>query len=125
MRLRWWVLFSTMIAVIGGGSLGYIISTVWPDQTTIFSLPQLLFFSGLFITLCSATIPVVAYLNYRFAAPGWLQLDPVRLLRQGSWVGILGVVLAYLQISRALNVTVVLVLTAIFILVELFILSRG
>jgi hypothetical protein len=124
MRLRWWVLFSTMIAVIGGGLLGYLIYTVWPDQSTIFALPQLLFFSGLFITLSSGTIPIVAYLNYRFAAPGWLQLDPVRLLRQGCWVGLLGVLLAYLQLSSALSITVVLILITIFIFVELFILSR-
>ena len=69
-------------------------------------------------------MPVVVYLDYRFAKPAWLQQDKSRLLRQGSWVGFLGVLLAYLQLIRAVNWTIAAVLICVFILIELFFITR-
>ncbi|MCG3208241.1 MAG: hypothetical protein FOGNACKC_01844 [Anaerolineae bacterium] len=124
MRLRWWVLISTLLAVLSFGTLYYIITHLWPVPETVFAGPQLLFFGSVFVFLGSGAMLALAYLNYRFAGPGWLQRDSLRLLRQGAWVGLLGVILAYLQLVRALSVSVGLVLAAAFILIELFFLTR-
>jgi len=124
MRLRWWVLLSSFLAGLCLVTLYYIVTHFWPDPTSLFVLPQILFLLFLFVGVSAAFIPVVAYLNYRFATPGWLQQDPMRLLRQGAWFGLYGLVLAYLQLFRALTVTIALVLSAVFILIELFILTR-
>jgi hypothetical protein len=113
-----------MLAVLGFAMLYYIVTRIWPVPDAILAAPQLLFLLFMFVALGAGAVPVAAYMNYRFAASGWLQRDKYRLLRQGSWVGLLGLVLAYLQLIRALTVTIALVLTAIFILVELFLLTR-
>jgi hypothetical protein len=63
-------------------------------------------------------------MNYRFAKPDWLKRDRTRLFRQGAWVGLLGVLLAYLQLIRALNWATALVLVGVFIFIEAFLLTR-
>ena len=124
MRLRWWVLLSLFVASLCFAALYYLITHIWPDPTLLFAFPQILFLLLLFVGVSAAFIPIVAYLNYRFAAPGWLERDRMRLLRQGGWFGLFALVLAYLQLSRALTITIALVLSAVFILIELFILTR-
>ena len=124
MRLRWWVLLSSFLAGLCLVTLYYIVTNFWPNPTSLFILPQMLFLLFLFVGISAAFIPALAYLNYRFAAPDWLQQDRLRLLRQGAWFGLYGLVLAYLQLSRALTVTIAVVLSAVFILIELFILTR-
>ena len=124
MRLRWWVILSFFLAIFSYAAFFYFITHIWPDFNSIFALPQLILFALLFVSFGATAVPVFTYLNYRFAAPGWLQRDKTRLVRQGSWVGLLGVVLAYLQLIRALNWVSAMVLAAVFILIELFFLTR-
>lgn len=124
MSLKRWVLLSIIIAVASFTGLYYILTQVWPDQTTLFAQPQLLMLSMMFMGLTSATVPVTAYLNYRFAKGNWRERDKARLLRQGAWVGLSGVLLAYIQLVRALNWAVAIVLVGVFILIELFFLTR-
>lgn len=124
MRLRWWVLLSTILAFVSIFSLYYIVTHLWPNPDTTFARPQLLFLFFMFLGLGAGIIPVAAYLNYRFAKSGWLKRDKTRLLRQGAWVGVLGVVLAYLQLIRALNWTIAMALTSVFVLIEAFFLTR-
>jgi hypothetical protein len=57
------------------------------------ALPNLLFLGLMTLTVIAAAIPLFAYFNYRFARPGWLERDRFRLLRQGAWVGGLGLLL--------------------------------
>ena len=124
MRLQWWVLGSLILALCSLLSLRYIITTIWPNLDAVFAGPQLLFLLLLFVTLSAGSVPITAYLNYRFARPGWLERDKPRLLRQGTWVGVVGVVMAYLQLIRALNWTITAVLICVFILIEVFFLTR-
>lgn len=124
MRLRWLVLLATLLAVISFAALYYIVTTIWPDPSTLLSVPLILFFLLMFVGLTSATVPATAYLNYRFAKTGWRDRDRSRLLRQGIWVGLLGVVLAYLQLIRALNLMIAFFVLAAFVLIELFFLTR-
>jgi hypothetical protein len=125
MRPRWWVLISIFVAVISFSTLYYIIRHFWPNPDTILAQPQLLLFTFLFLGLGATTIPIAAYLNHRFAKPGWLGRDKTRLLRQGAWVGFLGILLAYLQLIRAFNWTIATVLAGVFILIETFFITRG
>lgn len=124
MRLRWVVFQAIILAVVSFSALYYIITTIWPDTSTLLSLPLILVFLLLFVGLSSVTVPVTAYLNYRFAKAGWRDRDRSRLLRQGIWVGLLGVVLAYLQLIRALNLMIGFFVLAAFVLIELFFLTR-
>lgn len=125
MRPRWWVLLSILVAGLSFAGLYYVINNLWPNPDTMLAQPQLLLFTFLFFSLGATTIPLTAYFNHRFARPGWLDRDKARLLRQGAWVGFLGVLLAYLQLIRALNWTIAAVLVGVFILIETFFITRG
>lgn len=124
MRLKWWIICSIVLSVACFLFMHYIRTNIWPNPNSLFAPPQLLMLSTLFMGLASATVPVTAYLNYRFAKPDWYTRDKSRLLRQGSWVGLLGVLLAYIQLLRAFNWAVAFVLVGVFIFIELFFLTR-
>ncbi len=125
MRPRWWVLFSLIVAALSLAALYYTINTLWPHPDTIFAQPQLLFLTFLFLSLVALTIPISAFFNHRLAKPEWPERDKTRLLRQGTWVGLAGILLAYLQLIRALNWTIAAVLIGVFILIEAFFITRG
>ena len=125
MKKRWWVLGSIGLTGLSLLSLYYIITTLRPDSDNILARPQLLFFAFIFLGVGSSTVPVTAFLNQRFAKPGWLERDRTRLLRQGVWVGAFLVLLAYLQASNTLTLMVALVLAGVFILIETFLLIRA
>ena len=123
-RLRWWVLLSTLSSLASFSLLYYVVTHIWPVPGAVLARPQLLLFIFTFLGLSTGMIPVVAYMNYRFARPNWLQRDKTRLFRQGTWVGLLGVLLAYLQLIRALNWVIAIVLVGVFIFIEVFLLIR-
>lgn len=125
MRPRWWVLSSLLVAVLSLAALYYIINNLWPHPETMFAQPQLLFLTFLFLSLASLTVPISAFFNHRLANPEWPERDKIRLLRQGTWVGLAGILLAYLQLIRALNWTIAAVLIGVFILIEAFFITRG
>lgn len=121
---KWWIISSIPIVMLSFAGLMYVIGSLWPDPNTIFARSQMLLFAFIFLGCGALTVPVTAYLNQRFAKADWLARDRARLLRQGSWVGLLAVLLAYLQLSRILNWTIALVLAAVFVLIETFLLTR-
>lgn len=106
-------------------ALYYIVTNLWPHPETIFAQPQLLFLTFLFLSLATLTVPISAFFNHRLAKPNWPERDKTRLARQAVWVGLVGILLAYLQLIRALNWTVALVLIGVFILIEAFFITRG
>ncbi len=124
MRQRWWILISVAVASLSFLSLYYIVNYLWPNPHTVFAGTQLLFLLFMFLGLSAGTVPVTAYLNHRFAKPDWFKRDKIRLARQGAWVGLFGVLLAYLQLIRALNWTIIAVLAGVFVLIETFFLTR-
>jgi hypothetical protein len=124
MRLRWIVFLSIVLALASFSALYYVATHLWPDPESHFARPQLFFLLFTFLSLGSGTIPVTAYLNYRFARPDWVKQDKIRLLRQGAWVGLWGVILCYLQLIRALNWTIALISAGVLILIEVFFLIR-
>lgn len=125
MRPRWWVLISILVAALSFAGLYYVVTNLWPNPDTLLAQPQILLVTFLFFGLGATTIPFTAFFNHRFARPGWLDRDKTRLIRQGAWVGFLGILLAYLQLIRALNWTIAAVLVGVFILIETFFITRG
>jgi hypothetical protein len=124
MRPKWWVIISIGVAGVSFYSLNYVVNNIWPTPQRIVSQPQLLFLTFTFLGLSASTVPISAFFNQRFAKEGWFDRDKTRLVRQGVWVGLFGVVLLYLQLLRALNWTIVLVLAGVFVLIEIFLLTR-
>jgi len=117
--LRWWIFSATTIAVTGAAGLLFVLTLLHPSPMT---KPLLLIL--LFITYGAGAVPVSAYLNQRFANRKWFQQDPNRLVRHGVETGLLIVILAYLQLIRALDWTIAAVLAGVFILMETFFLTR-
>ncbi|MBN1995293.1 MAG: hypothetical protein JW953_21565 [Anaerolineae bacterium] len=124
MRQRWWVFGSIVIATLSFVGLRYVINNLWPDPDVIWARPQLLLFAFMFLGLSAGAVPISTFLNNRFAQSDWFERDKIRLVRQGTWVGFLGVLLAYLQLIKALNWTIVAVLAGVFVLIETFFLTR-
>jgi hypothetical protein len=124
MRQRWWVLGAILVAILCFFCIRYIVNNLWPDPDEILAAPQFLLISFIFVGSGAASIPFTVYLNNRFAKPGWLERDRFRLLREGTWIGSLGVLLAYLQLLKALNWTIATVLTGVFVFIEAFFLTR-
>ena len=124
MRQRWWVLGSILVAVLCFFVIRYVVNHLWPDPDEILAVPQLLLIGFIFMGLGAMSIPFCVYLNNRFAKPGWLARDRFRLLREGTWIGILAVLLVYLQLLKALNWTIAAVLTGVFVFIETFFLTR-
>jgi hypothetical protein len=125
MRPKSWVFASILVAMVCLFGGYFIVTRLWPDPDIILGGPQLLLLIFLFAGLGAAATPVNAFLNHRFAKPGWAERDKLRLARQGAWVGFWGVLLAYLQLIKALNWTIAIVLAGVFILIEIFLLTRG
>jgi hypothetical protein len=113
-----------MVAVLSFFGIRYLINHLWPDPDTIFARPQLLLLTFMFVGLSAGSVPFGVYLNNRFSKPGWLERDKIRLLRQGAWVGLFGILVVYLQLIKALNWTILAVLIGVFALIETFFLTR-
>ena len=119
MRLRWWAILGLLVAGLGGSGLWLIVVSVWPAPGL-----ELAVLTLLSLTLGGLSIPIFAYLNRRFARPGWQKQDPRRLLREGIWVGLLGALYGWLQKEDALNWTIAAVIAGVFALMEAFFLTR-
>jgi hypothetical protein len=119
MRLHWWAILGLLVAGLGGTGLWLMITRVWPGPAI-----ELVLLGLLGVTLGGLTIPLFAYLNYRFARPSWRSQDPRRLLRQGAWVGLIGALYGWLQKEDAFNWTIAAVIAGVFALLEAFFLTR-
>ena len=109
---------SALLALLGWLGLAYLVDSTSPDAYT---LP--LFFALLFFALGATFLPFASYLNYRFSREG----EPPgqwRPLRQSGWGALFAVLCTWLQMIRALNWLVAVLLAGVFILIEAFILIR-
>jgi hypothetical protein len=100
-----------ILAAIGWGGLAYIVLMLDPEL-----FPRWLLFFFLFLGLSGTALPVVAFLNRRF--PSEPPAGDGILIRQATWVGIYGSLMAWLQQGRILNLAMILFLAIGFILIE-------
>lgn len=120
MSLRWWAFSTFIIAATAASGLIFVLNQVYPD-----TMARFLLFILIFVTFGAGAVPISVYLNHRFASKTWQRHDPNRLARHGLEVGVLAVVLTYLQMIRALDLTIAAVLAGVFILMETFYLTRS
>jgi hypothetical protein len=124
LQLRWWSFSATAIAVTGATGLFFALNQLYPTGPTG-NIVIALFFVLLFVTVGATIIPVSIYVSYRFGSKQWLKRDPNRLIRHAIEAGTLVVSLAYLQLLKALDWTIGLVLVGVFVLMETFFLTRS
>lgn len=103
--------------LLGGGGLAGLAYVIFFTDPELF--PRWMFFFLWFLALTGIALPIVAYLNRRFAS------NPPAgegvLLRQAIWVGVYGGIMAWLQLGRILNIVIGFFLAVGFILVEILI----
>lgn len=107
--------------------LGAIVS--WIGLWGILRLPVVgttvtVFFVLLFTAITTTMMPSIAYLSARFAKFRSSRIYHVRFVRQSIWTGTFVAVAAWLQMRRALNTTLTVILAAVFILTETFLITR-
>ncbi len=78
--------------------------------------PRWLFFLCWFLTLTGISLPIMAFLNRRF--PGESPASQAVIVRQATWIGLYGCVLAWLQIGRVVTFPLALWIAAGLGLVE-------
>jgi hypothetical protein len=70
--------------------------------------PRWLFFFLCVLAITGTMLPITAFLNHRF--PSTPPPTPLVIVRQALWFAIFGATLAWLQIGRVLNPTLVILL---------------
>lgn len=111
----WYVI---LIAVLSWLGLWGLIQLPVTDTT------RALLFILILTGTTSTTMPPIAYLNARFGHCRDRRTFQARFIRQSIWLGLLIVVLAWLQMRRILTTTLAMILTAVFGLIETFLLTR-
>jgi hypothetical protein len=107
---------AAMAAAIGWWGLYELINQVSPEQQGATAL----FFALLFLALTATLVPPAAYLNRRFA-PAAVARDRFRFLRHSAWTALCLTAWAWLQMHRAFNLALALVIALIFVAIELLI----
>lgn len=110
--VRFFIPTSLFLIVVGWGGLLLLVFNTLPTLG-----PRWLFFFLFVLALAGTFLPLVAFLNRRF--PGEPPATPKVILRQATWIGLLGATLAWLQIGRVLTSAMALLLIIGFGLVEL------
>ena len=113
-----WMLYVIFVAIVSWVGLWAVIQLAVTDAT------KALLFVLLFTSIVCTVMPAVAYLNARFARHKSLRIYRVRFVRQSVFCGLFTVILAWLQMRRALSVTLALILLAVFVLTETFLITR-
>ena len=113
-----WMLYVALIAVLSWLGLCGLI------QLPITGPTRVLLFVLLFCAIASTSMPPIAYLNARFGRCRHPRTFQARFVRQSIWLGLLTVVLGWLQMRRLLTTALAMILAAVFVLTETFLLTR-
>ncbi len=106
-----------IMAGIGWVLLWRLVATAAP-----LAFPRWLFFILLYLAVTGTVLPLLWYLNQRFS-----QTSPITggiLLRQGMWCGLIAVIAAWLQMTRALTLASGFFLALSMIAIEAFLRFR-
>jgi hypothetical protein len=113
-----WILYAVLIALLSWTALYGLV------HLPINPVTKALFFVLLFTGIASTVLPPAAYLNARFGRCKNVRVQRVRFVRQSIWSGLLVAVAAWLQMRRALSLTLAVILIAVFVLTETFLITR-
>ena len=100
-----------LLALIGWGGLAMLVFFTLP---TVF--PRWRFFFLTVVAFSGTTLPLTAYLNFRF--PSKVPIIPGVIFRQSVWVGVYGAALIWLQIGRVLSLSLAILLALGFAVIE-------
>lgn len=130
------------LIVLGTAGLQRIVNQMWPFDVERLDLvravaqdradaPALLeaaynevilaFLAAAMLVIMGLFLPLIHYLNKRFAPQ---HLSFFAVLRQTSWVGIWGAFCVWLQMNRALGLAVALLVATVFVLFEILLQVR-
>ncbi len=101
----------------------------WSMLWSVLQLPvsgpgKVVFFAALFVAVSCTLMPAIAYLNTRFGGPVSPGVYRFRVLRQSGQVGLMVIILAWLQMLRVLDWTLALVVIGVLALIETFLITR-
>ncbi len=113
-----WMLYVILIALLSWLGLWGLI------QLPVTGPTRALLFVLFFGAIASTAMPPISYLNARFGRCRDQRTFQARFVRQSIWLGLLTVVLGWLQMRRILTTTLATILTAVFMLTETFLLTR-
>ena len=113
-----WMPYVILIALLSWLALWGLI------QLPITGPTRALLFVLLFAAIASTAMPPFSYLNARFGRCRDQRTFQARFVRQSIWLGLLIVVLGWLQMRRMLTTTLAMILIAVFFLTETFLLTR-
>jgi hypothetical protein len=113
-----WMLLVAFVALLSWLGLWGVV------QLPVTGATRTLFFVLLFCAITSSAMPPIAYLNARFGRCGDRRIFAARFVRQSIWLGLLIVVLGWLQMRRILTTVLAMILIAVFGLTETFLLTR-
>ena len=100
-----------ILFVLGWGGL---IALVFDTLPTLG--PRWLFFALMMMALTGTALPVVYFLNRRFPIRPPVQVDV--LIREAIWFGVLGCLLAWLQLGQLLTTWMGLILVSAIAMIE-------
>ena len=106
-----------LLAALGWAAMIYLLSQVHPSAW--WAVAALL--AAWAAALTGTAGPIVLALHRRFlgAPTAWT------VWRQSVWVGLFGALMAWLQLNRVLNASVVVILAGVLIVIELFLSWRA
>jgi hypothetical protein len=110
---------AALMAAAGWVGLWLLITTSIPT-----AFPRWLFFVFLYLAVTGTGLPLVRYLNIRFAPEDAPLPSGGVILRQSIWVGLFVAACAWLQIPRVLNPVIAFFLALSLIVIEVFLRIR-
>jgi hypothetical protein len=109
--------------LIAGGAMagiGWVLLYQIVNTSTPLALYRWLFFIFLYMAVTGTMLPFIWYINRLFSA----SVRGGTILRQGMWFGLYTATIAWLQMIRALNGSIALLLGAGIFLIEMFLVIR-
>jgi len=113
------LLAAALMIPLGWGGLYLLVTSTTPRVG-----PRWVFFVLLQVAVTGTALPLVRFLNARFTPRHLPQPPAVVLVRQSVWLGLFVVICSWLQIPRALQLHVVVLVALVFAVLEFALRSR-
>ena len=110
---------AALMIPLGWGGLYLLVISTTPRVG-----PRWVFFVLLQVAVTGTALPLVRILNARFTPRHQPHAPAVVLVRQSVWIGLFAVICVWLQIPRALQAHVVLLVALVFTVLEVILRSR-
>jgi hypothetical protein len=107
------VLAGALVAVGGWAGLAWLVANTLPTVPNRWA-----FYALLQIALTGTALPFVRFLHQRFSRGRALFVRAGVMVRQASWVGLLGTTCAWLRIPRLLSLPLAVVVAIALIIIE-------